>query len=149
MTNRLQGEDLPDVVMPSCPAVKMLRGQTALVTGATSGIGRGVAVELGKAGADVVVNYYSDEEAAAEVVDQIEREGSQACAHHADVSKEDQVLLRSWFGDARVSFARSRWRILGDRYRRRLLTRHPQRESGEGTGVRRPNDSAAPPRLLR
>ena len=50
-------EQYPDVVMPECPAEKILDGQKALVTGGSSGIGRAVAVALGKAGADVVVNY--------------------------------------------------------------------------------------------
>ena len=41
----------PDVVMPQCPVRKILRGQTALVTGANSVIGRSVALHLGKEGA--------------------------------------------------------------------------------------------------
>lgn len=82
---------LPDVVMPSCPVVKILRGQKALVTGANSGIGKGIAIELGKAGADVMVNYFKGEEAAREVVDAIAEHGVQAIDHQADVSKEDQV----------------------------------------------------------
>lgn len=83
--------DLPDVVMPSCPVLKILRGQKALVTGANSGIGKGIAIELGKAGADVVINYFRGEDAAQEVADAIAEHGVQAVAHQADVSKEDQV----------------------------------------------------------
>lgn len=83
--------DLPDVVMPSCPVLKILRGQKALVTGANSGIGKGIAIELGKAGADVVINYFRGEDAAQEVADAIAEQGVQAIAHQADVSKEDQV----------------------------------------------------------
>jgi glucose 1-dehydrogenase len=41
---------------------KLLKGQKALVTGASSGMGKAVALALGKAGADVVVNYVSDED---------------------------------------------------------------------------------------
>ena len=69
----------------------ILAGQRALVTGANSGIGEGVAIALGKAGAKVVVNYISSEERANEVVDTIKSNGSDAIAIRADVSKEDQV----------------------------------------------------------
>ncbi|NIO08705.1 MAG: glucose 1-dehydrogenase [Deltaproteobacteria bacterium] len=77
--------------MPACGIEKSLTGQKALVTGANSGIGRGIAHALGEAGADVVVNYYKGDDAAAEVVKDIEAKGSKAFAHQADVSKEDQV----------------------------------------------------------
>lgn len=81
----------PEIVMPECPAEKILRGQKALVTGANSGIGKAVAVALGQAGADVVVNYVSDREEAEAVAGEIETHGSRAFAHRADVSDEDQV----------------------------------------------------------
>ncbi len=68
-----------------------LRGQKALVTGASSGIGRGVAQALGAAGADVAVNYVTDPQAARDVVDEIKKGGSNAIAVRADVSREDQV----------------------------------------------------------
>lgn len=84
-------EELPEVVMPTCPNRPVLVGQKALVTGANSGIGRSVALRLGAAGADVVVNYVSDDEAAQEVVQEIERGGSRALAYRADVSSEEQV----------------------------------------------------------
>ncbi|WP_406501843.1 SDR family oxidoreductase [Streptomyces sp. NBC_01590] len=70
----------------------LLRGQKALVTGASSGIGRATAVELGRAGADVVVNYVAGREAAEEVVREIEAFGVRAYAHEADVSREEQVV---------------------------------------------------------
>ncbi|MFB7208790.1 SDR family oxidoreductase [Streptomyces sp. NPDC056255] len=70
----------------------LLRGQKALVTGASSGIGRATAVELGRAGADVVVNYVAGREAAEDVVREIETFGVRAYAHEADVSREDQVV---------------------------------------------------------
>jgi glucose 1-dehydrogenase len=71
--------------------VKSLAGQKAIVTGANSGIGRAVALALGDAGADVVVNYVSREEEAGRVVEEIRRCGSQAYAHRADVSSEADV----------------------------------------------------------
>ena len=71
--------------------VKTLAGQKAIVTGANSGIGRAVALALGDAGADVVVNYVSREEEAVKVVDEIQRCGARALAVRADVSKEAEV----------------------------------------------------------
>jgi glucose 1-dehydrogenase len=84
-------EQFPDIVMPACPVQKLLNGQRALVTGANSGIGKGIAIALAHAGADVVVNYYTDEAAANGVVEEAARCGSRVYAHHADVSQEDQV----------------------------------------------------------
>ncbi len=84
-------EPLPDVVMPACSLQKVLKGQKALVTGANSGIGKGVAIALGHAGADVVVNFKAGPEAAQEVVAEIQRCGSRAFAHQADVSNESDV----------------------------------------------------------
>ena len=79
-----------------------LRGQKALVTGASSGIGEGVALALGAAGAAVVVNYHSNPEAAQAVVEKIKAGGTEAMAIRADVSKEDEVramfaeMLEAW-----------------------------------------------------
>lgn len=84
-------KNVPGVVMPSCPDRKVLAGQKALVTGANSGIGRGVALALGRAGAEVVVNYRSGDETAHEVVAQIEASGGRALALQTDVSREEQV----------------------------------------------------------
>jgi len=70
---------------------KILTGQKALVTGANSGIGEAVAVALGKAGADVVVNYVTGEDRAEAAAEEIRRSGVRAFAHKADVSNEDQV----------------------------------------------------------
>lgn len=82
----------PKVVMPACSDIKMLKGQKALVTGANSGIGKGIAIELAKAGADVVVNYRSNENAALELVEQLKKNcGVNAYAHYADVSNENDI----------------------------------------------------------
>jgi glucose 1-dehydrogenase len=78
--------------MPTPDPQRILKGQKALVTGANSGIGKAVAIGLGRAGADVVVNYVTHPEAAQEVVQEIQEAGSRAYAHQADVSKEDQVV---------------------------------------------------------
>ena len=91
MTTTQMTETLPEVVMPACPIRKVLKGQKALVTGANSGIGKGIAIALAHAGADVVVNYVSNEMAAEEVVTEARRCESRVYAHRADVSKEDQV----------------------------------------------------------
>ncbi|MEU0781139.1 SDR family oxidoreductase [Streptomyces sp. NPDC006173] len=73
-------------------ALPLLRGQKALVTGANSGIGMATAIALGRAGADVVVNYVSGQDAAEDVVRQIQAFGVRAFAHEADVSDEGQVV---------------------------------------------------------
>ncbi|MEC4571248.1 SDR family oxidoreductase [Streptomyces virginiae] len=78
----------PQDVIPA----QLLKGQKALVTGANSGIGKATAIGLGRAGADVVVNYVADREAAEEVVREITSFGVRAAAYEADVSQEDQVV---------------------------------------------------------
>jgi len=92
----------PEVVMPHCPPQRRLAGQTALVTGASSGIGRAVAIYLAREGADVAVNYVSDDAAAQEVVAEIARGGAKALAVQADVSKEADV--QAMFGKACEAF---------------------------------------------
>ncbi len=84
-------EGLPEAVQPSVAVVRSLVGQKAIVTGANSGIGRGVALALGHAGADVVVNYVSRPEEAQKVVADIEASGARAFAFKADVSQEAEV----------------------------------------------------------
>ncbi|HCP46384.1 MAG TPA: 3-oxoacyl-[acyl-carrier-protein] reductase [Deltaproteobacteria bacterium] len=63
-----------------------LAGQKALVTGGSRGIGRGIALELARRGADIVINYNSNSTAADEVVAEIEKLGRKAVALQADVS---------------------------------------------------------------
>jgi 3-oxoacyl-[acyl-carrier protein] reductase len=69
----------------------LLEGRTCLVTGASKGIGRGIAEELGDNGANVVVNYRSSEDAAYEVRDAIEEGPGSAVTAQADVSELDEV----------------------------------------------------------
>ena len=80
-----------EVVMPCVPAQKVLLGQKALVTGASSGIGLAIARALGEAGADVVINYVAGEDQAQALVEEIRAMGSRAIALRADVSDEAQV----------------------------------------------------------
>jgi glucose 1-dehydrogenase len=68
-----------------------LAGKTALVTGASSGIGFETAARLGEEGAAVTVNYRSDEEGAQEAVRRIESSGGRAIAIQGDVSSEEDV----------------------------------------------------------
>jgi glucose 1-dehydrogenase len=77
--------------LPSTPIPVILQGQKALVTGASSGIGRAIALALGAAGADVAVNYVDGEAAAQEVVNSISALGARAIAIKADVSSETEV----------------------------------------------------------
>lgn len=82
---------LPHPVMPRVPPQKLLLGQKALVTGASSGIGRAIALALAEAGADVVVNYISGEDKAQALVEEIGAQGRRALAVRADVADEAQV----------------------------------------------------------
>jgi 3-oxoacyl-[acyl-carrier protein] reductase len=65
--------------------------KVALVTGASRGIGRAIAIDLAKQGARVVVNYRSRPDAAQEVVREIRRLGSEAISVKADVANETEV----------------------------------------------------------
>jgi glucose 1-dehydrogenase len=69
----------------------LLNGQTALVTGASSGIGAGIAKGLGSSGANVVVNYSHDSDGADRVVQEIKDSGGSAFPVRADVSSEEDV----------------------------------------------------------
>lgn len=72
-------------------AAMVLQNRTALVTGASRGIGRAIAVALARAGADVVVNYVHDAAAADETVQRVQGTGRRALAIQADVSDPDQA----------------------------------------------------------
>ena len=68
--------------------MKPLEDRVAIVTGASRGIGRGIALELAQRGAKLIVNYAQNADAANEVVAQIAESGGQAIAMQADVSEE-------------------------------------------------------------
>ncbi|GKS10061.1 3-oxoacyl-[acyl-carrier-protein] reductase FabG [Paenibacillus chitinolyticus] len=69
----------------------MLSGKAALVTGASRGIGRAIALELAASGADVAVNYAGSEQAAEEVVKEIEAMGRRAIKLRGDVSNSQEA----------------------------------------------------------
>ena len=92
MDTSMHPAHLPRPVMPQCPPQRLLQGQKALVTGASSGIGRAIALALGQSGADVVVNFVAGEDKAEQVCREIREFGVRAIAVKADVSDEDQVM---------------------------------------------------------
>jgi len=69
----------------------MLKGKTALITGASRGIGRAIAIKFAEQGAFVVINFLSNDKAAKEVLKIIEGKGGQGIIIKADVSKENDV----------------------------------------------------------
>ncbi len=73
-------------------------GKVALITGASRGIGRGIALHLAAEGADVVVNYYSHAEEAQQVAEAISRLGRQALVYQADVA--DRAAVQRMFDAA-------------------------------------------------
>jgi NAD(P)-dependent dehydrogenase (short-subunit alcohol dehydrogenase family) len=81
-----------------------LESKVALVTGASKGVGRGIALELAKAGADVIVNYHGDKAGASATVDEITRLGRRAIAVQADVSSRAQIV--TMLKQVRESFGR-------------------------------------------
>lgn len=70
---------------------RSLKDKVILITGASTGIGRAIAIEAGRQGANVAVNYIGKPDAAQDVVRKIENDQGKALAIEADVSKSDQV----------------------------------------------------------
>jgi glucose 1-dehydrogenase len=83
---------VPPVELPPRRPGPSLAGQKALVTGASKGIGQGIAVALAEAGADVLLNYYSDPQGAEQTAELVRRTGRKAVLFQADVAVEEQVL---------------------------------------------------------
>src|SRR5262245_3393494 len=81
-----------------------LAGKVGIVTGASKGIGAGIAKYLAAEGASVVVNYASAKDDAEQVVQQITREGGKAIAVQANVAKQEDV--ESLFAETKKAFGR-------------------------------------------
>ena len=94
--------ELPKPVLPKTENRKLLKGQKAIVTGASSGIGRSIALALGHAGADVCINYVAGEDKAQAMVDELRGHGHTAMAFKADVSSEEDVA--KMFAAVRAEF---------------------------------------------
>lgn len=83
---------------------KVLKGQKALITGASKGLGQAMAIGFAQAGADVLINYNSDPEGAEYTKAEIEKHGGKAVLFKANVAKEDEV--KAMFECALASFGR-------------------------------------------
>ena len=84
-----------------------LAGKTALVTGASRGIGRGIALSLAKVGATVAINYRENQPEAMATADEVEKLGVKAIIVKADVSKKDDcigmfALIKQQFGSLNI-----------------------------------------------
>ena len=86
------------------PNTKKLDGKVAVVTGASKGIGAGIAKHLAAEGAAVVVNYSSSKEGADKVVDEITKRGGKAIAVQADVAKKKDI--DRLFAETKKAFGR-------------------------------------------
>jgi glucose 1-dehydrogenase len=102
MTDPADNQAGPQDKAPALPPLpKLLAGQTALVTGANSGIGKAVALALAEAGANVGINYVVNPDEAEDVVAAARAFGVQARAYKGDVSSEAdvQAMFAAFVGD--------------------------------------------------
>lgn len=105
LDNAEQTIQIPASMVIAIPTAS-LEGKVALITGGSRGIGKGVALELAKRGASVVVNYVSSEATALDVVKEIESygNGAKSVAIQADVSKLSEI--DRLFAEARKTFGK-------------------------------------------
>ena len=82
---------VPPNESPRRAAYPVLKGQRALVTGGSKGLGAGIALSLAQAGADVLINYRGDAEGAERTAREVRKSGRRAVVHQADVSREKDV----------------------------------------------------------
>lgn len=83
---------------------EILAGRKALVTGASKGVGKGIALELAAAGCDVAINYHGDQTGAQETAEAVKAAGRNAIVIQADVGQADEVA--SMFEAALSAFGR-------------------------------------------
>ena len=81
----------PPNEMPPAPIHRVLVGQKALITGASKGLGQAMAIGLAQAGAEVLINYNSDEEGARSTLNIIQQAGGKGAIFKADVAREAEV----------------------------------------------------------
>ncbi len=91
MTTTTQDAYTPPNDAPPMRIDKVLVGQTALITGASKGLGQGMAIGFAMAGADVLINYNGDEAGALETKRRVEALGRRAEIFKANVAREDEV----------------------------------------------------------
>ncbi len=81
----------PPNEMPPAKFHRVLVGQKALITGASKGLGQAMALGLARAGAEVLINYNTDQEGARHTLKEIENNGGKAAIFKADVAREQEV----------------------------------------------------------
>ena len=94
-TRKTNGDRVPQQCTPGFHKINMkidLTGKTALVTGGSRGIGRAIALALGNAGATTLINYQSSDEAAREVIGELQKLNAPCKAYKADISNSVQAM---------------------------------------------------------
>src|SRR5277367_1788360 len=99
ISNYIPPNDAPPAIF-----YPVIKGQNAIVTGASKGLGQAIAIGFARAGANVLVNYNSDEAGALETKKTIEAYGGKAILFKADVAKESEV--KAMFNYAVEAFGR-------------------------------------------